>query len=1194
MIGKIFGKTSTMEFKLKLEGNAKKYQYIKIRVDDYDVLAQIIEIEKTLEGAIASCIILGYKEDNSLKPLRFPLNPGTKVEVADEKFISSSLGLENEKGAFLGTIEYTDVRVHIDLNKLLSKHLFVVARSGSGKSYCTGILVEEILDRNIPLLIIDPHAEYSSLKFSNTEDKEKLEKLNLKPIGYSGKIQEYTPDVSINSSARQLKLSIANMSPSVLLHLLPAKLSNLQIGLLYSSLQSLDKINFDDLIISLDTEETNAKYTLINLIEQIKKLNIFSEAPTAFQELIQPGKCSIINLKGISPEIAEIIVYKLVSDLFEARKLGNIPPFFLVIEEAQNFAPERGFGEAKSSPVLRKVLAEGRKFGLGVCLITQRPSRIDKCLTGDSPIYLEDGSVINIEEAFNKHKNGNERIIYPKDLKIYSLNKNDYTIRSTKVISIAKKKNKDEILNIKTTRGSEIKCTKEHKFLIFRDGFKIIEKKAQELNKEDFVIIPDEISFHGSNKIIYNKDFIREVEIRKLNIKKRIFAYESLKKLNTKTISKRFDIPHTTIKNWKWNLQIPNYLHHKNLLEKNYLFSKYINGHAIPIRIPSKVTPSLAQFFALLVSECHEPLKSSSYTIRFTNTDHDLIELFRKCCKDLFGLLATDRHSKKTSLDIEIRSNLLEFLLKEFGYPTRMKARKKVIPDLITRSTKEIIREFLRILFDCEGSVTKSGVVLASTSKDIIIKSSFMLKRLNIEHTIYTKKKIYKNEPYLSWQIIILTASFEMFEKTVGFSIKSKIEKLNELIFKTKSSKKYTVNNYVPINERKIYNIIKKIDIQENLKRRLKKGSLNKFLTHNLADSLLSYGEISKHLPQFKLFMEGDIKLDKVKQIKILSKKATVYDIETKNGNFISGAGGIIVHNSAISQCTTQIILKVTNPNDLRSISASVEGITAETEKEIKNLPIGTALLVGVVPQPLFVNIRPRKSKHGGIAIDILGEDNGSYENKEDSHEETPELNNDLIPIIKQKISLKDLELMSKKKMEKKETILIPCLFLQLQRDANKFNILINLNENKIITNLEDLSGILLPGNLQLSGSQLKVLKPAVELKQFTPAELFNKSKLQFSEVYDTIKSFTEKGFFSKEGNKYELSRQLQIFSDIQKYNCYTNPEYIKMKYTKKLDANYKKDGIISLFSNFFQVVNSRECYLEYFIIGYEEAKEKD
>jgi uncharacterized protein len=675
ILGKIIGKTSTTEFKFKIDSEAKKYQYIKIPVEDTHVLAQIIEIERNQEETLASCIILGYKENNTLRPLRFPLNPGTDVEAADEPFINSSLSLEDEKGAFLGSLEYTDVRVHLDLNKLLSKHLFVVARSGSGKSYCTGILIEEILDRNIPLVIIDPHAEYSSLKQPNIEEKERLKKVNLEPEGYNEKIKEYTPDIGVNPDAQQLKLGIGNMSPSTLLHLLPAKLSNMQIGLLYSSLQHLDKINFDDLILSLDTEETPAKYTLINLIEQIKKLNIFSDAPTTLQELVQPGKCSIVNLKGISPEISEIVVYKLVSDLFESRKLGNIPPFFLVIEEAQNFAPERGFGEAKSSPVLRKVLAEGRKFGLGVCLISQRPSRLDK---------------------------------------------------------------------------------------------------------------------------------------------------------------------------------------------------------------------------------------------------------------------------------------------------------------------------------------------------------------------------------------------------------------------------------------------------------------------------------------------------------------------------------------SCISQCNTQIVLKVSNPNDLRSISASVEGITAETEKEIKNLPIGTALLVGVVPQPLFVNIRPRKSKHGGIAIDIIGEpstENGTSEKIEDLDESETEDN--LIPIIKQKTTLKDLELISERKIEKKETLLIPCLSLQLQQDTDMFHVLVNLHENTLIKNLETASGFSLPSNLQLSESQLKVLKPAVDLKQFTPAELFNKSQLQFSEVYDTIKALTDKGLFVKNGNKFTLNRQLQVFSELQNHTCPAKPEYLKSKYDRKLETNYRKEAIIHFFSQFFTVTNSKDCFLEYFNIKYEEPQEE-
>jgi len=50
----------------------------------------------------------------------------------------------------------------------------------------------------------------------------------------------------------------------------------------------------------------------------------------------------------------------------------------MVIEEAHNYCPERNFGEKKSSKILRTIASEGRKFGLGLCVVSQRPARLDK------------------------------------------------------------------------------------------------------------------------------------------------------------------------------------------------------------------------------------------------------------------------------------------------------------------------------------------------------------------------------------------------------------------------------------------------------------------------------------------------------------------------------------------------------------------------------------------------------------------------------------------------------------------------------------------------------------------------------------------------------------------------------------------------------------------------------------------------
>ncbi len=64
-----------------------------------------------------------------------------------------------------------------------------------------------------------------------------------------------------------------------------------------------------------------------------------------------------------------------------------------------------------------------------------------------------------------------------------------------------------------------------------------------------------------------------------------------------------------------------------------------------------------------------------------------------------------------------------------------------------------------------------------------------------------------------------------------------------------------------------------------------------------------------------------------------------------------------------LSQCNSNIILRVTNPYDLDHIGASSEGITKDVQDQISTLPVGTGLILGeAVNFPLFVKIRNRES----------------------------------------------------------------------------------------------------------------------------------------------------------------------------------------------------------------------------------------
>ncbi len=385
-LGTITGKTTTKEFSFLVEGEVKSFEYVQVPHKEYGfVLAQIAELEKDEEKTVATCIIIGYKDEyGKVKPLRVPFDIGTDVMLAETEFIASMISLGREGGAYIGKLEGKDIKVYLDMQQLLTKHLSVLAKSGAGKSYAVGVLIEELLERNVPLLIIDPHGEYISLREKNDslKEKERMAAFGVAPKSYKQKIKVYG-DSSCNDDCLHLKLS-DGFTADELLDILPAKLSQSQLGMVYATIKNLNASSKKPLTLSSLSHEvslldSNLKWGILPLLDYLKSLDLFSEVPTPLRELVQLGRCSIINLRGMSPEVQDLVVYKIAKDLFEARKKDSIPPFFLVVEEAHNFCPEKGMGEKKiAGKVLRLIASEGRKFGLGLAVITQRPARIEK------------------------------------------------------------------------------------------------------------------------------------------------------------------------------------------------------------------------------------------------------------------------------------------------------------------------------------------------------------------------------------------------------------------------------------------------------------------------------------------------------------------------------------------------------------------------------------------------------------------------------------------------------------------------------------------------------------------------------------------------------------------------------------------------------------------------------------------------
>jgi DNA helicase HerA-like ATPase len=383
LVGRIIGKTSPETFTFEVTGIIRKMDFVATRdPEKHWVLGRIDDIIQQETQTLATVSVIGYADKDSVKMPRMPFKPNTYVYKADDGLIKRVLGLKNS-GLYIGLLDGSErLKVYLDAKLLMTKHLAILAKSGFGKSYLAGVLLEEFIENEIPVVVIDPHGEYLTIRNPNKKQEEQkyMPLFDVSPKGYAKEVEVYCLDKNLTEGARRLKLR-GKLTHQEILDMLPFKLSPTQLSIIYTAVSDSEKQEYtlDELKREVLKNKSPSKWSVIPVLDLLKSTGLFDTFGYATpNDLVKKGKITIINLKGIEPDIQQIVVYKLAKDLFHARKMNRIPPFMFIIEEAHNFAPERGFGEAVSSRILRTIASEGRKFGMGLGVITQRPARIDK------------------------------------------------------------------------------------------------------------------------------------------------------------------------------------------------------------------------------------------------------------------------------------------------------------------------------------------------------------------------------------------------------------------------------------------------------------------------------------------------------------------------------------------------------------------------------------------------------------------------------------------------------------------------------------------------------------------------------------------------------------------------------------------------------------------------------------------------
>lgn len=333
--------------------------------------------------------------------------------------IEHILNKENEGGAGIGflcvgeTVFHDKGEIRFLTDKLRNKRTMVFAQSGFGKTNLVKVLLYNMMsNKNYGKLIFDLNGEYA-LRGTSTyglgDIDESLIKENL--IIYTDKeLPDAYKDKGRFILGGKVRLNMhKNLSVGDILNFGAGFSEVMKSFLLYLDEEGVENFvqNIDDYVnepaalrrdfsdffgkMEKKGEEASARKTLMAIRKRIRHLidddkGLHSNSSTLVDDVckyLKQGKTVIVDLSLRDNMNASIISTILVRKLFEqnkenftSEKTENVIKAVVFVEEAQNVLSDE-FVRSNANPFVR-VAKEGRKFGLGLVAITQRPSAISE------------------------------------------------------------------------------------------------------------------------------------------------------------------------------------------------------------------------------------------------------------------------------------------------------------------------------------------------------------------------------------------------------------------------------------------------------------------------------------------------------------------------------------------------------------------------------------------------------------------------------------------------------------------------------------------------------------------------------------------------------------------------------------------------------------------------------------------------
>jgi len=384
------------------------------------------------------------------KEIEYPPRPGDIVVKVDPKIKNYEevlFGVSKNKrisdGIYKGLIKfgslsgYGSLPIPLDVEKI-PMHLAVFGVTGSGKSFNTGYLIEKLVNIpkndsehvSYPIIIIDAHGDYldyvkNGLEnldwiksgwiqryiFPNIYMKPEFRRSELvKPMGINLDLLNYTELAEIIVTYFKGTTEGAEQQISGLI-----RVFELIREAGYSSLHDLfnrdrdtlseyvDRLQNEGFFASTIRAINNQLNEFYNLEDKYKLLSLSINSPLKSDKFVDDitnnRGIAIIDFSaegapGVDLKTKQLVMTYLATILFNKfteYKLNGIQKYLLfIIEEAQNFCPDKSYPIASSlaHSKLSAIATQGRKFGLSLCLISQRPSFVDRIVLSMCNTFL--------------------------------------------------------------------------------------------------------------------------------------------------------------------------------------------------------------------------------------------------------------------------------------------------------------------------------------------------------------------------------------------------------------------------------------------------------------------------------------------------------------------------------------------------------------------------------------------------------------------------------------------------------------------------------------------------------------------------------------------------------------------------------------------------------------------------------------